>query len=58
MDIQGLQQALGVGMGRLITHPQSLANLPITEATGEQIENLILALGEPGATQVRQASGA
>ena len=58
MDIQGLQESLGVGMGRFITHHQSLGDLPITEATGEQIKHLIFALGKPGAAQVGKGTRA
>ena len=56
MHVEGLQQALGVGVGGFITHHKALCDLPIAEATGEQVENLVLAWRKPRTAQIRQDS--
>ena len=41
VHVEGLQQSLGVGVGRFITDYKPLGDLAIAEATGEQVEHLI-----------------
>ena len=52
MHVEGLQEPLGVCVGGFVAHHKARCDLPVAEATGEQVENFILTGGEPGTAQV------